>query len=265
MRFHIDCALLAANNDWAEHLIKSSEPCERLRLQVLPLPDSSLEHSYLFLQRQVSVLQRYDACLLPISTANLVWVRRALSACAGQLKVPVIGLTHQLKAAALSDLYALGLSDYLRAPLCLQDLRARIYKIRLSTMQLVQEVGAGTLQYGSAYDYARTPQPRVQALGEHHGRPEDSSLDAYAQSVAYRYATEHASFKEAKGHVVARFERAYLCAVLDRHRGNIAQSARFAQKHRRAFWGLMRKHQIDADKFRSGGVSLPSVLNGTEP
>lgn len=261
MRFHIDCALLAANVDWAEQLIKCAESCERIRLHILPLPDTSLEHSYLYLQQQASALQRYDACLLPISTANLVWVRRALSAGIPSLRVPVIGLTHQLKAAALFDLYALGLADYLRAPLCLQDLRARIHKIRTSTAQLVQEAQVGTLQYASAHDYSPIKFNTLVPVTEPLEQAADSSLDAYAQSVVFRYATEQASFKEAKGQVVARFERAYLCAVLDKHHGNIAQSARFAQKHRRAFWGLMRKHQINADEFRSSSVNSPLLSN----
>ena len=34
--------------------------------------------------------------------------------------------------------------------------------------------------------------------------------------------------------------------------GNIAQAARLARKHRRAFFELLRKHDIDVDRYRAG-------------
>ncbi len=249
MRFHLDCALLAVNPDWAQHLVSSVAPCERLRLQIVPLPDMKLADSYLYLRQQVSLLQRYDACLLPISTANLVWVRRALSASQGHASVPILGLTHELKAAALADLYGLGLADYVRAPLCLEDLRARIHKIRSSVSRAALETVPTHLQY-SVSNSSVAHIPNTVSAGDstvlHDSGCEHASLSA----LALRYTLGQSSFKEAKGRVVASFEYAYICAVLDKHQGNIAQSARFAQKHRRAFWGLMRKHQIDADRFR---------------
>ncbi|WP_280633220.1 helix-turn-helix domain-containing protein, partial [Bordetella pertussis] len=59
-------------------------------------------------------------------------------------------------------------------------------------------------------------------------------------------------FRQAKAQVVGRFERAYLRGALARHGGNVAQAARAACKHRRAFWALMRKHGIDARPYREG-------------
>ncbi len=58
------------------------------------------------------------------------------------------------------------------------------------------------------------------------------------------------SFAEAKRRVVGEFERSYLRAYLAAFRGNIRQAASAAGKHRRAFWELMRKHSIDAGRFR---------------
>ena len=55
------------------------------------------------------------------------------------------------------------------------------------------------------------------------------------------------SFREAK----ARFERAYVEELLIAHGGNISHAARDAHKHRRAFWELIRKHNIDASRFRA--------------
>lgn len=58
------------------------------------------------------------------------------------------------------------------------------------------------------------------------------------------------SFQEAKAQVVAEFERSFIESLLRAHRGNITRAARTAQKNRRAFWELMRKHGIDADRYR---------------
>jgi DNA-binding NtrC family response regulator len=53
-----------------------------------------------------------------------------------------------------------------------------------------------------------------------------------------------ASFRQLKAKIIADFERDYLANLLGRCDGNIAQAARAAQKNRRAFFQLMRKHHI---------------------
>jgi len=58
------------------------------------------------------------------------------------------------------------------------------------------------------------------------------------------------SFQEAKARAIARFERGYLEELLATFGGNITRAARAAQKNRRAFWELIRKHDIDARRFR---------------
>ncbi len=60
-------------------------------------------------------------------------------------------------------------------------------------------------------------------------------------------------FQQLKSVVVAQFERTYLSHALARSKGNIALAARNSHKHRRAFWALMRKHQISAEPFRDNG------------
>ena len=58
-------------------------------------------------------------------------------------------------------------------------------------------------------------------------------------------AAPHAiSFREAKAREVDQFERRYIEDLLDTHGGNISQAARAAQKNRRAFFELMRKHGL---------------------
>lgn len=48
------------------------------------------------------------------------------------------------------------------------------------------------------------------------------------------------------------FERHYIERTLAEAGGNIAQAARLARKHRRAFFELLRKHDIDAARYRAG-------------
>jgi transcriptional regulator with PAS, ATPase and Fis domain len=62
----------------------------------------------------------------------------------------------------------------------------------------------------------------------------------------------NASFKDAKANVISRFEKDYIKRLLHSHQGNITKAAQGAQKNRRAFWQLIRKHQIDVQTFKPG-------------
>lgn len=59
------------------------------------------------------------------------------------------------------------------------------------------------------------------------------------------------TFRQAKLKFVAQFEQAYIQELLRQHKGNISQAARAAEKDRRSFWELMRKHEIDPNAFRT--------------
>lgn len=59
------------------------------------------------------------------------------------------------------------------------------------------------------------------------------------------------SFQHAKSRMVDEFERHYLEHLLLRYQGNITRAAGAACKNRRAFFELMKKHQIDSARFRS--------------
>jgi DNA-binding NtrC family response regulator len=65
-------------------------------------------------------------------------------------------------------------------------------------------------------------------------------------------ATCKMSFKEAKASVVKDFEKSYIERLLLSYKGNITKAAQAAQKNRRAFWQLIRKHQIDVQIFKPG-------------
>ncbi|OGW38478.1 MAG: hypothetical protein A2X58_00435 [Nitrospirae bacterium GWC2_56_14] len=58
------------------------------------------------------------------------------------------------------------------------------------------------------------------------------------------------SFQQAKARVVVEFEKNYINNLLISHRGNITRAAKTAGKNRRAFWELMRKHEIDTGEFK---------------
>jgi two-component system response regulator GlrR len=58
------------------------------------------------------------------------------------------------------------------------------------------------------------------------------------------------SFQEMKARAVAQFERSCIQRLLLANEGNISRAARAAQKNRRAFFELIRKHRIDARELR---------------
>jgi two-component system response regulator GlrR len=64
----------------------------------------------------------------------------------------------------------------------------------------------------------------------------------------------HLSFSEMKARVVSQFETNYLQSLLLAYKGNISRAAEAAQKERRTFWELIRKHNIDVQKFKVANV-----------
>ncbi|HZG53885.1 MAG TPA: sigma-54 dependent transcriptional regulator [Pyrinomonadaceae bacterium] len=63
-------------------------------------------------------------------------------------------------------------------------------------------------------------------------------------------ATLPESFQGAKNKIIAEFEKDYIERALLLSHGNISRAARAAQKSRRAFWELIRKHQIDVNDIK---------------
>jgi two-component system, NtrC family, response regulator GlrR len=59
------------------------------------------------------------------------------------------------------------------------------------------------------------------------------------------------SFQEAKNRIVEQFEKTYIKGLLLSNHCNISKSAKAAQKNRRAFWELIRKHQISVETLKS--------------
>jgi two-component system response regulator GlrR len=76
---------------------------------------------------------------------------------------------------------------------------------------------------------------------------ESDVIEAHDLNLPLNAVAKHpTSFREAKG----RFERTYIEDLLLANRGNITRAAQAANKNRRAFWELIRRHRIDANRFK---------------
>jgi transcriptional regulator with PAS, ATPase and Fis domain len=64
------------------------------------------------------------------------------------------------------------------------------------------------------------------------------------------HGAEDQSFRAVKSRAVWRFEHDFLVAALRTHHGNITRAASAVKKNRRAFWELLRKHDLLADVHR---------------
>jgi len=265
MRERLDCAVF--HTVLTEEQVRSwpgSHMGGRLNIQAIPDPPSVAHAgSTTILPESGMVLRRYDACLLPVSEQNLGWVRTALLAAKGRVRTPLVAVVHQIKAPALDDLFRLGLADFVRDPLCFEELRARIEHLldRGPYRGAPDRDPSIHLNEGKALDYPRRAEvdrTLETDLCDNILERSGGELDAYAHASASRCASSRESFKAAKSKVIERFERAYITAALGRHSGNIAMAARAAQKHRRAFWALMRKHQIDAAPYREPPQNRPT-------
>ena len=178
-------------------------------------------------------LRRYDAVLISVSPATLAWSRLLLSASKGSVSTPLIAIVSDLKATALNDLFALGVADVLRAE---PEKPGFTVAPALVTPNSVSE----------------------EALSDSILGRSGAELDAFAVAAAAAHATSKQSFRAAKAKIIERFEKAYINASLMQHGGNIAMAARCSKKHRRAYWALMRKYNIDAGPYRSEPGFNPS-------
>ncbi|CAM4215957.1 hypothetical protein [Bordetella pseudohinzii] len=237
MRETYDCALVLAPghgtwlHDWMRGMERQSLRNGHPRLYPQePAGDPS------WLASSCLALRRFDACLLPVESATLSWVRTALAGARQQLHTPVLALARDVGAVALRDLLPLGLDDFLR-PDSADELRLRIAlaarrRARAQPPALEpEEAWVYDVRRGRYADAATLQEPADPA-----GMVDAALLDT--------------PFGAAKARVVGHFERTYLHCSLARHEGNVTQAARAAAKHRRAFWALMRKHRIQAAPYR---------------
>ena len=272
MREQIDCAVLLSGADhqlWPQ-LAAGDYLNGRLHLHTIggEQTDAQIETGN-YLRDEAMALRRYDACIVAVTVSSLSWCRRLLSGVQGCSGTPVLAIADGLKAAAINDLMALGLADFVRSPVCYDEIRARVNQLLMRgvPMRGAPDVAATRSVLTISEPVKRPASGRCVASAEAKATLSSGAmseqdicdtilhrtgleLDAYAVATAARSATSKESFRAAKGKVIERFERAYIAAALGRCSGNIAMAARAAQKHRRAFWALMRKYQIDASAYR---------------
>lgn len=177
----------------------------------------------------------YDLAIVVVSPNNVAWVRSQLYYARRYLRTPVLALVKDLQPIAIQDVLDVGAVDF-------------IMDYRFNTEFLIR---VKILQQRLHKLLNRPEQaPPEESLPLHTETHEPSSLEAYTAALATRYAMHSQPFQQAKKTVVQRFEKAYIRAILVRNQGNITRAARSAQKHRRSFWELMRKHNIDAEIYR---------------
>lgn len=186
-------------------------------------------------------LLNYDLALIAVSPANLSWVRSQLHYARSYLNTPVLVIVQNLQPIAIQDLLDAGAADFIIDHNLITELpiRVKLLQQRLKKPLRYESLPVAT-QLEAAENIENHPLLQEGVL----------SLDAYTAAVASKYAAGDQPFQQAKNSVVQRFETAYIRAALVRNQGNITRAARTAKKHRRSFWELMRKHNIDADIYR---------------
>jgi len=285
LRETLDCAVLMTPGHaaWVQDWVDSHRgQCGRLRLYTLDLttlapdaPDTQL------LSRAHLALRRFDCCVLPVATASLSWARTMLGNTESAWPVPLIALTFDIAAPALLDLLSLGVADFVRAPACFDELRARLVSLHrqarpaanmgdaipslplaagrpalagsegLHTHSIdARATGKTVRESWRVYEVS----PRVKRES-----PGAKSTGSASDPNVFDIVSVDEPFREAKARIIDGFEQAYLRHALVRYSGNVAQAARASSKHRRAFWALMRKHRIDAAHYRNHAFS-PELL-----
>lgn len=273
MRQQIDCAVvtMATHRVWLEQALKLVEPAmARIRMHNLDWEaehrdnvDASVNIDISAFAKSAVSLRRFDVCLLPVSLETLSWTRQALAAIPRGPFVPLIGVFSGLRSAAMQDLLELGLADFVRLPLCPDEYRARI----LSTVSKVPRPGSSLREPEHLYGEPAKSGHYAVHSGSVHGRIntqngfkfQSKGLKNNNKNIKFLFDQKNAqctqnlentSFRQLKAIMVEQFERDYVTRALEMHNGNIAKAARASNKHRRAFWALMRKYQIEASQYR---------------
>lgn len=259
MRETLDCAVLMTpgHEAWVHDWVHSHHGRGRLRLYAQEIstlapgaPDTRL------LARARLALRRFDGCVVPVAPASLPWVRTVLANAGSEPRTPLVALVFDITAPAILDLLALGAADFMRAPACADELRARLVRLcRAGPPSMSPRPPGGAAGMPCA---VREPVP---SYGHRPGARRAATRARLESALAALQAQEATQseepFRQAKARVVDGFEREYLRRALSRHAGNVAQAARASSKHRRAFWALMRKHRIDATPYRSAAEGHP--------
>lgn len=154
------------------------------------------------------------------------------------LTVHLVVLADDVPADGVEQLMAHGAFDFLRHPFSHEDLALRLKRA-------LGAVPAPVLPNG---DWGNVRER--QHVFQRAGLCEAPRLQADHIEFGDAGSPSDESFQVAKARVVEHFERSYIERLLQASEGNISHAARIAKKNRRAFFELIRKHDIDADRFR---------------
>lgn len=253
MRQHIDLAWLRdpAHESWVAPTLTDVAPAMQ-RIDVHELGwlealkasgDDATEplvmaDSSRLLSRSIVQLRRYDALLMTVSVDNLAWARQSLAALPKSPTVPMVALVKGLRSGALIDLIELGLADFVRWPVCGDELRARLITAVCRAPRYIP-LRESARAVAPAHDPRRPSQS-----SEPDSRPVSWTPPNPLRVSELSWPLQ--PYKESKQRMIDLFERQYLRAALRRSHGNISEAARLAQKDRRTFWGLLRRHGISA-------------------
>lgn len=277
LREIFDCAVLMTpgHEGWVRDWVDSHHgQFGRLRLYVLDVTSEAPADAQ-WLSRAHLALRRFDGCILPVAPESLSWVRTMLANAEARLRIPLVAVVFDITAPGMLDLLSLGVADFVRAPVCPDELRARlVHWHRQARPHGLTEAATAlslTSSPASVSEGDQTLRPRnrrpggtiqepLRAYGglpgSKHLSPRKKSPRPAAENDVFDIGAIDQPFRQAKARMVEDFECAYLRHALSRHSGNVAQAARASSKHRRAFWALMRKHRIDAAHYRDN-ASLP--------
>jgi two-component system, NtrC family, response regulator GlrR len=90
---------------------------------------------------------------------------------------------------------------------------------------------------------------------------DEIQIDSPSSGAALSVPDATVPLKTAKAQVVEEFEKRYLERLLRENEGNITRAARVAQKNRRAFFELMKKHHVGVPRisyeFRRDDLAVP--------
>lgn len=318
MRQHIDLAVLEldAHKAWLDDVFERLAPSlDKMKVHRLAweyaedLADEKANsqtqpavRTDVFMRTQVQ-LRRYDAFLLPVSLETLGWTRQALAGVPRGASVPMLGILHELRSAAILDLITLGLTDFETTKSCPQAFRARVINsvskaprhlslrepesadrrprpISLPPMRrLMQESPQSQLAYTLPNDprsqasealiqppLPMGPKPsKVSNLSTAQGLNTKKTSCAGCAVQVSAFGWPDLGFGPTKQRLVTLFERQYLKAAMLRANGNITLAASKSRKNRRAFWELLRKHGMATGVAMNGKVPLEKLsLEPTE-
>ncbi|AIL32187.1 hypothetical protein [Basilea psittacipulmonis] len=191
-------------------------------------------------------LHGITAVLIPVTIADLSYIRTQLCYRSSPLTSPLICLGFGVSSAVFEDLMRYGIADFIQDGTQVNEIKVRLKVLKYRGVFL----GPGyenTSQRLSYHVQSKTIETQVESSQSLHLK---DSLSYHQSQDFYDVLCREHDYNSAKRQMIECFDRGYLSAMLSWQRGNISQAAIHAGKNRRAFWELMRKYQIDGQAYR---------------